>query len=277
VSKARERAYERRRYEEWQRNLADRKRRRQQARRIALAVVSSVAAIGVMVGVTLLVTTSGDDPTSTASSPSASASASSAATAAPGGCTPSTLGTVASPKQTAKAPPKSLAAGKKWTLALDTTCGAITIELDGAKAPQAVSSTISLARSGFYDKTPCHRLTTANLFVLQCGDPLGTGSGGPGYQFGPVENAPKDGVYPAGTVAMARSNSQDSNGSQFFLVYKETTLPTDGGGYSVIGHITKGLDVVKKVAKSGTDDANGSGDGHPVTPISIVSTKVTQG
>ena len=283
MTKARERAYERRRYEEWQTRLNQRKRRRRQAQRIALAALSSIAAVGVIIAVAFLVTSGDDDSSDTATStptpsasaaatPSASAAATPSAAAVKGGCTPSTLGAVSKPEQTTKVPAKSLAGGKTWNLALKTTCGDVAIRLDGAKAPQAVSSTIALARSGFYDKTPCHRLTTEGLFVLQCGDPTGTGTGGPGYQYGPLENVPKKGVYPAGTVAMARAQSESSQGSQFFLVYKDTELP---GGYTVIGTVTKGLSVVEKVAKAGV--SGGGGDGAPATPISILSTKVTQG
>jgi peptidyl-prolyl cis-trans isomerase B (cyclophilin B) len=175
----------------------------------------------------------------------------------------------ATPGSWKSAPPKTLAAGKSWTLTLKTTCGDVVATLDGAKAPQAVSSAIFLSRNGFWNGSPCHRLTTAGIYVLQCGDPTGTGTGGPGYSFGPVENAPKDGVYPAGTIAMARSQSPDSNGSQFFIVYKDSSLPAPG--YTVMGRITKGLDVVTKVAAGG---AEGGSDGKPQRPISIVSTDV---
>ena len=143
--------------------------------------------------------------------------------------------------------------------------------LDGAKAPQAVSSAIFLSRNGFWNGTPCHRLVTSGIYVLQCGDPTGSGSGGPGYSFGPVENAPKDGVYPAGTVAMARTSDPNSNGSQFFIVYKDSQLPTDSGGYTVLGKVTSGLDVVQKVAAGG---AEGGSDGAPQRKVSIVSTAV---
>ncbi len=105
-------------------------------------------------------------------------------------------------------PPKSLAAGRTWTATVATTCGTMTFTLDGKKAPQTVASFIFLARKGFFDNTPCHRLTTSGLFVLQCGDPTGTGSGGPGYEFG-IENAPATGDYPAGTVAMARETAPE--------------------------------------------------------------------
>jgi peptidyl-prolyl cis-trans isomerase B (cyclophilin B) len=173
------------------------------------------------------------------------------------------------PKSWTAAPAKRLAADKSWTLKLETTCGDVVARLDGAKAPQAVSSAIFLSRNDFWNGSPCHRLTTDGIYVLQCGDPTGTGTGGPGYSFGPVENAPEDGVYPAGTIAMARSNSPDSNGSQFFIVYKASRLPAPG--YTVLGRITSGLDVVEKVADGG---AQGGSDGKPLRPVSIVSTSV---
>ncbi len=152
-----------------------------------------------------------------------------------------------------------------------TSCGDIGISLDGAKAPQAVASFITLAGDGFFAGTPCHRLTTTGIYVLQCGDPTGTGTGGPGYSFGPIENAPTDDVYPAGTIAMARQGGNaSSQGSQFFLVYQDSTIPSDAvGGYTVLGTITSGLDVVQRVADAGDDDSNGAGDGRPTTPISI--------
>ena len=108
---------------------------------------------------------------------------------------------MASPVQLDEVPPP---AQGMWTVRLSTTCGEVVMELDGDAAPVGVGSFLGLAQAGFYDSTPCHRLTTQGIFVLQCGDPTGTGTGGPGYCYGPVENAPADDVYPAGTVAMAR-------------------------------------------------------------------------
>lgn len=140
-----------------------------------------------------------------------------------------------------------------WTVSMATTCGEIVMELDGDAAPQGVGSFVGLAQEGFFDSTPCHRLTTSGIFVLQCGDPTGTGTGGPGYRFGPVENAPADDVYPAGTVAMARvAGDGESMGSQFFLVYEDSTIPSDAaGGYTVLGTVTEGLDIVRLVAEGG--------------------------
>lgn len=167
-------------------------------------------------------------------------------------------------------PSADLAGDRTWTGALTLNDTALAVELDGAAAPQAVSSTISLVDSGFYDGLTCHRLTTEGIFVLQCGDPNGDGSGGPGYSYGPIENAPADGVYPAGTIAMARqSGNADSQGSQFFIVYEDTTLPADAaGGYTVIGRVTSGLDALRTdITDFGT--ADGSTDGAPVRPVSI--------
>ncbi|MBK8076554.1 MAG: peptidylprolyl isomerase [Kineosporiaceae bacterium] len=174
-----------------------------------------------------------------------------------------------------KAPDAATAQGKTWKLAVETSCGDLAITLDGAKAPQAVASTIFLADKGFYDNTRCHRLTTEGIFVLQCGDPQGTGGGGPGYSYGPVENAPANNVYPAGTVAVARQGGKgDSIGSQFFLVYKDSTIPSDSaGGYTVIGKIVGGMDVVEKVAAGGV--LGGGSDGAPARAVAITGTTVS--
>ena len=135
--------------------------------------------------------------------------------------------------------------------------------LDGVNAPQAVSNFLSLNSKNFYKDIACHRLTTAGIFVLQCGDPNGDGSGGPGYNWGPIENAPTDDVYKEGVLAMARVGGDGSSmGSQFFIVYQDSTIPSDAaGGYTVFGKITKGLSGLDPVIKAGT--ADGSGDGKP--------------
>ncbi|UOE45228.1 peptidylprolyl isomerase [Agromyces larvae] len=165
-------------------------------------------------------------------------------------------------------PSADIAEGRTWTGTLTLNDIPLGIELDGAAAPQAVSSEIALAQSGFYDGVSCHRLTTDGIYVLQCGDPTGDGTGGPGYSYGPIENAPADGLYPAGTIAMARSASAYSQGSQFFIVYQDSTLPTDTGGYSVIGRVTSGLDqLISGVVAGGT--ADGSTDGAPATEVLI--------
>lgn len=189
------------------------------------------------------------------------------------GCTPPPEAP-GSAKSFASAPPPSDAQDARWTATLTTNCGRITVELYGDKAPQTVSSFLQLARADYWKDSPCHRLTTQGIYVLQCGDPTGTGSGTPGYGFG-IENAPADGDYPAGTLAMARSMDPHSNGGQFFLVYRDTRLPTAGGGYSIFGRVTKGMDIVRTIAKAGVaKDAPRPGDGAPAQPISILSVSV---
>ncbi|MFC6706754.1 peptidylprolyl isomerase [Flexivirga alba] len=172
----------------------------------------------------------------------------------------------------AEASSKADAAGKTFTAVLHTNCGNVTVELYGAKAPQTVASFLQLAKA-YWNDSPCHRLTTQGIYVLQCGDPTGTGTGSPGYGFG-IENAPQDGDYPAGTLAMARSQDPNSNGGQFFIVYDDTQLPTDGGGYSIFGKIVGGMKIVNAVAKAGTNSPNG--DGAPTQPISILKVTVTE-
>lgn len=154
------------------------------------------------------------------------------------------------------------------SLTLTTTCGDIVIALDPA-APETVRSATFLAEQGFYDATACHRLTTAGIFVLQCGDPAGNGTGGPGYTV-PDENLPPEGEanYPAGTVAMANAGP-GTGGSQFFLVYEDTTLPS---AYTVFGTVTEGLDIIQEIASVGTED--GSQDGRPRQPVVIETASI---
>jgi peptidyl-prolyl cis-trans isomerase B (cyclophilin B) len=161
-----------------------------------------------------------------------------------------------------------------------TTGGAIGVRLDNAKAPCTVNNFTSLARQRYFDGTPCHRLTTSDaLGALQCGDPTGSGSGGPGYRFpneyptnqyrlaDPGMGQPV--VYPRGTLAMANSGP-GTNGSQFFLVYKDSMLPPT---YTVFGTIDPtGLAVVDKVAAGGVQ--GGTDDGKPTTSVNIASVTV---
>ncbi len=169
-------------------------------------------------------------------------------------------------------PSAEIAEGRSWTGTLTLNDIPLGVQLDGAAAPQAVSSEISLIQSGFYVGTSCHRLTKDNIWVLQCGDPAGDGTGGPGYSYGPVENAPADDLYPAGTIAMARQQQNGySQGSQFFIVYEDTTLtPDEAGGYTVVGRVTSGLDALRSgITDAGT--ADGATDGAPAVPVSITA------
>jgi peptidyl-prolyl cis-trans isomerase B (cyclophilin B) len=155
---------------------------------------------------------------------------------------------------------------------LKTTQGDIKITLDRALAPCTVDSFLSLAKQGFYTDTSCHRLgTDGGLQMLQCGDPTGTGSGGPGYTF-------KDEIFPQltygrGILAMANSGP-DTNGSQFFMVYGNAQLSP---AYTVFGSISdEGLQVLDKVAKAGVDPASvdpstGDGTGKPKLPVKFTA------
>jgi peptidyl-prolyl cis-trans isomerase B (cyclophilin B) len=166
-------------------------------------------------------------------------------------------------------PSPSLAENREWEGTIEINGQDVGVTLDGAAAPQAVASFLALGDAGFFDGTSCHRLVTQGIYVLQCGDPTGTGTGGPGYSYGPIENAPDDDVYPAGTLAMARIGGDGSSmGSQFFIVYDESMIPSDAaGGYTVLGTITSGLDVVTDIADAGTE--SGASDGTPADPAVI--------
>ena len=155
-------------------------------------------------------------------------------------------------------------------ITLKTNQGEIVIETKPALAPLTVNAIAALAQKNYFDNTICHRLTTQGIFVLQCGDPTGTGTGGPGFNI-PDENLPQptENNYPAGTVAMANAGPGTS-GSQFFLVYQDTTLGPD---YTIWGSITSGLDILQTIASAGVVD--GGTDGAPVTGVTIESTKVT--
>lgn len=176
-----------------------------------------------------------------------------------------------SPQTFDTVPAKASAQGAQWEATVTTNCGDIVVALDGAKAPQTVASFLFLARQDYYQDSPCHRLVRLGIFVLQCGDPTGTGSGGPGYGYG-IENAPKDGSYPRGTLAMARTDDPNSNGSQFFIVFKDTVLPVEGGGYSIFGKVVSGMGIVDAIVSSGVGGS--LGPEAPKQPISILGVTV---
>ncbi len=150
---------------------------------------------------------------------------------------------------------------------LQTSAGDIGLTLNRALAPCAVNSFLNLAKQGYFDDTPCHRLTTGEgLQVLQCGDPTGAGTGGPGYSF--ADEVFEGLKYGRGMLAMANSGP-DTNGSQFFMIYGDAQLPPN---YSVFGSIDAGgLATLDKIAKAGDDSSNGDGDGAPNTPVTIRS------
>jgi peptidyl-prolyl cis-trans isomerase B (cyclophilin B) len=148
-------------------------------------------------------------------------------------------------------------AAQPFDVRLITTQGIITVQMLTARAPCTTLSFRFLASKGYFSNTHCHRLTAQRIYVLQCGDPTGTGAGGPGYAFNDENLA--GATYPAGTVAMANAGP-DTNGSQFFLTWKDTTLAPN---YTPFGTVTSGMDVLRKIAAAGDDSQNGPGDGYP--------------
>jgi len=271
----------------------ERRAAKERKRRIYTIVGSSVAAL-VVIGaiVATVVVTNRDSGSQTASAATSTpTSATSAASSAPGqlpafaapanlgaNCQyPPSTGEKASkqnnPPRTGKVPtdPPQVSAS------MTTNQGNIGLQLDNAKSPCTVNSFASLAQQGFFNGTPCHRLTTTEgLAVLQCGDPTGQGTGGPGYQFDneyPTNQFQPDDpklqepvVYPRGTLAMANAGP-GTNGSQFFLVYKDSELPPN---YTVFGTIDQtGLATLDKIAAAGT--ADGSQDGKPKDDVQVKS------
>jgi peptidyl-prolyl cis-trans isomerase B (cyclophilin B) len=148
-------------------------------------------------------------------------------------------------------------AARPYIARLRTTQGVIVIRALTAQAPCTTFSFRFLAQRSYFNRTHCHRLTTRGIFVLQCGDPTGTGSGGPGYRFNDENLA--GATYPAGTVAMANAGP-NTNGSQFFFVWKDTKLAPH---YTPFARVISGMAVLRKIAAAGDDSQNGPGDGYP--------------
>ncbi|MDQ0619101.1 peptidylprolyl isomerase [Arthrobacter globiformis] len=231
-------------------------------------VAGGAGAAAVLLAVVLQLTVFAGNPTeeefaaaeADLAAPSASASAS---------ATPS-----ASQTNAANIPKPATAAGKTFTGELKLNRGTLGVQLDGTKAPQAAAVFKSLADQNYYKGVSCHRLTTAENFgVLQCGSKTGDGQGDPNYTWGPLENTPADNKYPAGTIAVARTgNNAYGNGTQFFIVYKDTVIPADSaGGYTVVGKVTSGLDAVTKIAAAGLKTGESDTDGAPAEPVTIDS------
>ena len=242
---------------------AARKRRQRQA-----IIGSTIAVVLIAAGTIWLVTdlTKGDKPKKSASSTPAGTVA----------CTwtPQDASTGGKIVDAGTPPPNAPNTGAA-TLTMDTNLGPITATVDRSKAPCTAAAFTYLASKKFWDGTKCHRLTTEGIKVLQCGDPSAKGkgyrqtdgTGGPAFRYA-EENLPtgKTPAYPSGTLAMAKTQQPGSTGSQFFIVYGDTQLDPS---YTVLGTVTKGMDLVNTVAKAGTDNANGPGDGHPKKEVDI--------
>jgi peptidyl-prolyl cis-trans isomerase B (cyclophilin B) len=262
---------------ERERLLRQAERRTKHARRQRqIAIVSGLVVVVIVAGVVgtlIAVNTGGSSKSKVAAAASTTPTAS---------ATPTVAGTTicdyAADAQTKTAtspglPPDTKATGAHTaTIAFKqgTYTGSVQVALS-AKAPCTVNSFQFLASKKYFNNTTCHRETSsATLSVLQCGDPTGTGSGGPGYTI-PDENL-TGATYKAGTLAMANTGAAHTGGSQFFIVYKDSTLPPS---YTPFGTVTTGLDVLAKIAAVGQNNANGTGDGAPKTPVTITSFTVS--
>ena len=268
-SNKRERDLARAKFERQQQRRAQEKAARRRRNQI-IAVGAGLAVVVVAVGALLLSSRDNADPAAATPTPTPTASSSPSTSGSP---STSPVACTEAPEPTTKtqtwtAPPGTpLKPKSQYFIKLETNCGDIDIEIDQA-APKTADSMIFLANEGYYTDSDCFRLTTEGLFVLQCGSPTNNGQGGPGYTV-PDENLPEAGTdnYPEGTVAMANAGAGTS-GSQFFIVYKNTTLPPN---YTIWGKVVSGLDVVQKVAAAGVQ--GGGADGTPAQPIVI--TKAT--
>lgn len=233
----------------------------------SLPALAAVAALVLVSGCSDDVDTAAD-PGSSSSSP-----ADTATSEAPDGDAPTCAYTESgeTPAKEVELPPETAAVTGETPATIETSIGTLDITLDGTSAPCTVNSFVSLADQGYFDGTTCHRLTTGEgLLVLQCGDPSGTGRGGPGYSY-PDELSGEE-SYGAGTLAMANSGP-DTNGSQFFIVYGDSQLPPS---YTVFGTVdADSVALVQKVADGGVDNAFGPGDGAPLTPVDITAVTVT--
>ena len=273
---------------ERQRKLARERYARQQARRaqhahrwrlIGIIVAACCAVVLLGGGGYLALSGGGGSPTAAAtptptatptSPPTPTASATPSLAAEPAThCSYTPNGTAA--RKAGIPPAKPAFTAAKYQATIKTNRGTVVLDLSNHQATCTVNSFIYLAKKSYFSNTPCHRLTTAGIYVLQCGDPTGTGGGGPGYKFADENLA--GAKYTEGTVAMANAGP-GTNGSQFFLVYRNsTTLPAS---YTPFGKIVGGLGIIQNVAKAGADNSNGNGDGHPKEKVTIESVTITK-
>ena len=276
-------------------------RREAQARKrriltIIGATVAAIAVIGAVVATVVITNRDSSDQTASAATTTTTATTTTSAAADPAApqtapplpafAAPAGLGADCQYPASPEAASKQVNPPRTGTVPTDpaqvsasmaTNQGNIGLQLDNGKAPCTVNSFASLAEQGYFNDTPCHRLTTTEgLSVLQCGDPTGEGTGGPGYQFAneyPTNQYQPDDpalqepvVYPRGTLAMANAGP-GTNGSQFFLVYRDSQLPPN---YTVFGTIDEtGLATLDKIAEAGV--TGGGQDGKPTLDVQVKS------
>jgi peptidyl-prolyl cis-trans isomerase B (cyclophilin B) len=250
--------------EKYRRQQEVRQARQRQVRKRWVTVGSAVVAVGLIAALLVVFLPGGSGKKASASSsksPSASASASTVAEPAHH-CTYAKATPVA---KKVSFPPSTPDYTASYTATINTNLGPITFNLLNSKATCTVNSFVHLAEAGYFNHTQCHRIVTSGIYVLQCGDAYATaatkltcntssdiGTGTPGYEFA-SENLTKA-TYPAGTVAMANDGTSDTNGSQFFIVYKDSTTglnASNGPSYTPFATVSSGLDIVQNVAKDG--------------------------
>jgi peptidyl-prolyl cis-trans isomerase B (cyclophilin B) len=286
-SRERERRRARERYERAREERLTRQRKLRQRFGIGLAVA---CVIGLIAGLTIAFTGGGTPKAAPSASASAKASASPSATTTAAASAaavkePATHCTYTQTTSTGKPSMPTASPNYKaaYTATINTNLGKIVINLLNSKATCTVNSFVHLAETNFWNNTQCHRVSNSDgLYMLQCGDPTAAasqklscssttlGTGGPGYAFDD-ENL-TSATYKAGTVAMANSGA-NTNGSQFFLVFKDTTLSP---GYTPFGTITSGLDILQKVANAGTSCTFSAGGGVPKEKVVINSVTIKQ-
>ncbi|WP_249522440.1 peptidylprolyl isomerase [Modestobacter marinus] len=253
-----------------QRQLERREELAKKRRRNLLVGVTVLAVVAVLSAVFLITGLGGDDAEDTAAAPESTSES-----PVPAGVVDGSDGTCDFVPDTSGSatltdvgiPPAEVPTTATTDLTLATSAGDIGLTLDQANAPCASASMAYLAQQGFFDGTPCHRLTSGGLSVLQCGDPSGTGTGGPTYDF-PTQVTGSE-TYPRGTLAMANAG-QGTDASQFFLVFADSQLQPD---YTVVGTVDEaGLATLDAIAAAGI--AGGASDGAPATPVTIESATV---
>jgi cyclophilin family peptidyl-prolyl cis-trans isomerase len=247
--------------------------KQQQRKRTRKLATRAAIFIAVVVGVALIISVSGDsDSTSTNDT-----TVDSTATAPVEGRTitgdtpcPAVDGSEARASTFEKAPSNCLEAGKTYTAVVTTNTGEFTIVLDQTKAPLAANNFVTLARYKYFDNTQCHRAILD--FVVQCGDPTATGSGGPGYSF--ADELPQAGEYKLGSIAMANSGA-NTNGSQFFIITGDqgVALPPS---YTLFGQVTSGLDTTVPALNAASNPDPAANGVPPLETLTIVSVVITE-
>jgi len=247
------------------RQQARRAERARKARQITIVAVVCCVVVGLGIGGYFLFAGPGGGKAAAVSATSSATPSASTQVEPATACSYQASGTAARNVGLPPAKPDSKAS---YQATIHTNRGDVVIDLLNSKATCTVNSFVYLAAKKYFNGTHCHRLTTIDPFVLQCGDPTGTGSGSPGYKFANENLA--GAKYTPGTVAMANSGP-NTNGSQFFIVYKNSKL---AASYTPFGEVVKGLGIIQNVAKAGSDNANAAGDGHPKEKVVIESVTI---